>query len=587
MPGTDQDPGHVKAIPVRHPGRWIVALIVLIIAAAIVNSVVNNPRFMWSTVGNYLFDGRILHGLRLTLELTVACMGLGIALGVILAIMRLSPNPLVSGGSWLYIWFFRGTPVLVQLLFWYNVASLYPRIALGIPFGPSFVHLNANTIITPFIAVLLGLGLNEGAYMAEIVRAGIISVDEGQGEAAAALGMTRLQTMRRIVLPQAMRVIIPPTGNETISMLKTTSLAYAIAYPELLGTAANIYAVNYDTIQLLIVVSFWYIVATSIMYVGQYYLERHYARGSSRSLPPTPLQRMRMIFTTGHDPVALRCSRRAAGTAVRDPRPMPASRRAGPVMTSGQPMVKAEAVHKSFGRLEVLKGINLQVQPGEVMCILGPSGSGKSTFLRCINHLEKIDYGRLWVDGDLVGYRQAGDKLYELRESEVARRRADIGMVFQRFNLFPHMCALDNIIEAPCRVRRIDKAQAVRSAEQLMARVGLSDKIKSYPSQLSGGQQQRVAIACAPVMNPKLMLFDEPTSALDPELVGEVLDVMRALAQDGMTMVVVTHEIGFAREVGDTLVFMDGGVIVESGRPREVLASPKHERTQAFLSKVL
>ena len=221
----------MKAIPVRHPGRWVVALIVLIIAAAIVNSVVNNPRFMWSTVGNYLFDGRILHGLRLTLELTVACMALGIVLGVILAIMRLSPNPIVSGASWLYIWFFRGTPVLVQLLFWYSVAALYPQIGLGIPFGPSFIHLNANTIITPFIAVLLGLGLNEGAYMAEIVRAGIISVDEGQGEAAAALGMTRLQTMRRIVLPQAMRVIIPPTGNETISMLKTTSLAYAIASP--------------------------------------------------------------------------------------------------------------------------------------------------------------------------------------------------------------------------------------------------------------------------------------------------------------------------------------------------------------------
>jgi polar amino acid transport system ATP-binding protein len=250
-------------------------------------------------------------------------------------------------------------------------------------------------------------------------------------------------------------------------------------------------------------------------------------------------------------------------------------------------MVKAEAVHKSFGRLEVLKGITLELKPGEVMCMLGPSGSGKSTFLRCINHLEKIDGGRLYVDGELVGYRQRGDKLYELRESEVAKERAQIGMVFQRFNLFPHMNVLHNVIEAPCRVKGIKREHAVKKARELLDRVGLADKIDAYPAQLSGGQQQRVAIARALAMEPKLMLFDEPTSALDPELVGEVLEAMRQLAREGMTMVVVTHEIGFAREAGDTLVFMDGGVVVESGDPREVLANPKHERTQAFLSKVL
>jgi polar amino acid transport system ATP-binding protein len=252
-----------------------------------------------------------------------------------------------------------------------------------------------------------------------------------------------------------------------------------------------------------------------------------------------------------------------------------------------EPMVKAEAVHKRFGRLEVLKGISLEVNRGEVMCVLGPSGSGKSTFLRCINHLEKIDGGRLWVDGTLVGYRQQGDKLYELRESEVARERAQIGMVFQRFNLFPHMNALQNVIEAPCLVKGVRKEMAVRKAHDLLSSVGLGDKIDAYPAQLSGGQQQRVAIARALAMEPKLMLFDEPTSALDPELVGEVLDAMRQLARDGMTMVVVTHEIGFAREVGDTLVFMDEGVVVEAGQPREVLANPRHERTKAFLSKVL
>ncbi len=252
-----------------------------------------------------------------------------------------------------------------------------------------------------------------------------------------------------------------------------------------------------------------------------------------------------------------------------------------------QPMVVADNVHKSFGRVEVLRGISLQVQPRQVMCLLGPSGSGKSTFLRCINHLEKVDAGRLYVDGELVGYRQHGNKLYELREREVCGRRAQIGMVFQRFNLFPHMTALENVVEAPVVVKGESRAVAVERAHALLDRVGLADKARAYPNQLSGGQQQRVAIARALAMQPKLMLFDEPTSALDPELVGEVLDVMRALAGEGMTMVVVTHEIGFAREVGDSLVFMDGGVVVETGHPREVLANPRHERTRAFLSKVL
>jgi len=252
-----------------------------------------------------------------------------------------------------------------------------------------------------------------------------------------------------------------------------------------------------------------------------------------------------------------------------------------------EPMVKAEAVHKRFGRVECLKGITLEVAPTEVMCLIGPSGSGKSTFLRCINHLERINAGRLWVDGELIGYRQVGDALYELREHEVVRRRAQIGMVFQRFNLFPHKTALGNVAEAPMLVKGISKKQAVERAQDLLIRVGLKDKMGSYPVALSGGQQQRVAIARALAMEPKLMLFDEPTSALDPELVGEVLDVMRRLASDGMTMIVVTHEMGFAREVGDSLVFMDDGVVVESGPPRDVISNPREERTRAFLSAVL
>jgi polar amino acid transport system ATP-binding protein len=254
---------------------------------------------------------------------------------------------------------------------------------------------------------------------------------------------------------------------------------------------------------------------------------------------------------------------------------------------AGDLMVRSEQVCKRFGALEVLKGISLTVKRSEVMCLVGPSGSGKSTFLRCINHLELISAGRLWVDGELVGYVERGNKLHEMPAKAAARQRRDIGMVFQRFNLFPHLTALENIVEAPMRVKGLAKSAARKRGQELLAQVGLSDKAKAYPAQLSGGQQQRVAIARALAMDPKLMLFDEPTSALDPELVGEVLDVMRQLARDGMTMIVVTHEMGFAREVADSLVFMDAGVVVESGEPRAVLSNPQHERTKAFLSKVL
>ncbi len=273
----------IKAVPVRRPGRWLAAVIILAMAASIVRSVVTNPHFQWDVVGHYLFDSRVLHGVLVTLELTVISMSIGIVLGVVLAVMRRSPNPLVAGASWLYIWFFRGTPLLVQILFWYNIAALFPTIDLGIPFGPVLVHGHANTLIPTFVAALLGLGLNEGAYMAEIVRAGIISVDEGQTDAAQSLGMTRLAIMRLIVLPQAMRVIIPPTGNETISMLKNSSLVSVIAYTELLYSVQEIYDVNFRTIPLLIVASAWYLAMTSVAYVGQHFVERRFGRGFSQA----------------------------------------------------------------------------------------------------------------------------------------------------------------------------------------------------------------------------------------------------------------------------------------------------------------
>jgi polar amino acid transport system ATP-binding protein len=257
------------------------------------------------------------------------------------------------------------------------------------------------------------------------------------------------------------------------------------------------------------------------------------------------------------------------------------------VAGAAEPVVRAEKVHKRFGPLEVLKGINLTVAPREVMCLIGPSGSGKTTFLRCINHLETVSGGRLYVDGVLVGFVERGGKLHELHPREIAKQRREIGMVFQHFNLFPHMTALENCIEAPSRVQKRRKKVVVEEAKALLDKVGLADKADVYPAQLSGGQKQRVAIARALAMKPKLMLFDEPTSALDPELVGEVLDVMKQLASEGMTMVVVTHEMGFAREVGDQLIFMDDGAVVEAGKPRDVLANPQHERTKTFLSKVL
>jgi polar amino acid transport system ATP-binding protein len=253
---------------------------------------------------------------------------------------------------------------------------------------------------------------------------------------------------------------------------------------------------------------------------------------------------------------------------------------------AGQPLVRALNVLKSFHGNEVLKGIDLDVHRGEVVCLLGPSGSGKTTFLRCINQLEQIDGGRIWVDGDLVGFREENGHLHHLTDKQVAAQRREIGMVFQRFNLFPHMTALENVIEAPVQVKGVGKKAARGRAQQLLEQVGLADKAGSYPAQLSGGQQQRVAIARALAMEPKLMLFDEPTSALDPELVGDVLRVMRELARDGMTMIVVTHEMGFARDVADHVVFMDGGVVVEEGAPKDVIGNPQHDRTRTFLKRM-
>ena len=289
-------PAPIVAVPVRHPGRWVAAVAILVLIAMLVNGLLTNHAYQWSVVKQYFFSQPVLKGLLVTLELTVIAMMIGLVLGVVLAVMRLSTNPIVAGASWTYIWFFRGTPVLVQLLVWFNLAFLYSSVSLGVPFGPEFFSFNTNNLIPAFVAAILGLGLNEAAYMAEIIRAGILSVDQGQTEAAQALGMSRFKTMRRIVLPQAMRVVVPPTGNETISMLKTTSLASVIAVTELLYSVQIIYGRTFQTFPLLIVAVIWYLILTSILSGGQFYVERYFARGSVRTLPLTPIQKLRRRF---------------------------------------------------------------------------------------------------------------------------------------------------------------------------------------------------------------------------------------------------------------------------------------------------
>ncbi len=295
-------PPPIKAVPLKHPTRWIMVAVLLVLAAMLVSALVTNPLFQWDVVAKYFTSETILKGVGQTLVLTFVAMAVGIILGVILAVMRLSPSPVLSTIGWMYIWFFRGTPVLVQLIFWFNLAALFPELSFGIPFGPVFFSFETNAAITPFVAAILGLGLNEAAYMAEISRAGIQSVDEGQVEASHALGMRRLLTMRRIVLPQAMRVIIPPAGNETIGMLKTTSLVSIVTLPELLYSAQSIYSRTFQTIPLLVVASLWYLIMTSVLTVGQYYIERHFGKGSLKSAPPTAWQRLRRNFFSFHSP---------------------------------------------------------------------------------------------------------------------------------------------------------------------------------------------------------------------------------------------------------------------------------------------
>ncbi len=581
--GARSEPERFRIVPARHHARTAGTIFGIVVLAAVLNSVLGNPRWGWDVFAEWFFDPAVLAGLGRTLLLTLLGAACGFALGTVLALARVSSSPLLSALSWGFVWLFRSIPLIVLLLLINNLGYLYETITLGVPFtGIEFLSFPTTQTITPFMAAVIGLTLNMGAFSAEMIRGGILSVDQGQHEAAAALGLPKGRESRRIVLPQAMRAILPTAFNEIIGLAKGTSVVYILALPELFYTIQIIYRRNLEVIPLLMVATIWYVVILSVLSVVQYYVERYYARGALRTLPPDPLRRA--LDWAGLFPRTL--ARDVAQQAA-----VAAAPRVGAQSWSGK-LPKGGAVSirnlgKSFGANRVMDNVTLDFPSGSVTAILGQSGSGKSTLLRTINHLERADEGLIQIDGQPVGYRREGSTLYELKEPEIRRKRVDVGMVFQSFNLFPHLTVLENIIEAPIAVRGQRREDAIALAQDLLARVGLSDKAAAYPRQLSGGQQQRVAIARTLALKPKVLLFDEPTSALDPELVNEVLDVIKELAKSGTTLIIVTHEIGFAREVADRVVFMEQGRILEVGTPEKVFNRPDHPRTAEFLAKVL
>ena len=533
----------------------------------------------------YFSSAYLLTGLWIAIKITGVAMVAGLSLGLVLAMMRLSSIRAISGIAWVYIWIMRGTPILLQLIFIYDAL---PRMGIR---------------LDPIPTAMIGFALNEAAFAAEFIRGGILSVNRNQSVAASALGMGPFVTQLRIVLPQALRAIAPQIGNGTISMLKGTSLASVVFVNELTFRAQQIVATNFDFFTVFIAAAALYLCATTLISIGQLSVERkldpelrtlsrapsmwaRWVTGVRTPTPaaaaPAPADGKAVTGEVGNDnkPNDHIIIRALASTGLRHVHESPDT-----------PFVVCKNVRKSYvlrGRspLAVLKGVDFEVHRGEVVAILGVSGSGKSTLLRLINHLEELNGGEIIVDGKHVGYEMRKGKLAPSKRLSKARADARIGMVFQSFNLFDHKTALENIIEAPIQVYGMSREAATKRGMQLLEGVGLAEHAEHLPMRLSGGEQQRVAIARALATEPKLMLFDEPTSALDPELVGEVLAVMRTLAEAGMTMIVVTHEIRFAREVADRVVFMDQGVIVEQGPPEQVLENPRELRTQQFLRMV-
>ncbi|WP_379066689.1 ATP-binding cassette domain-containing protein [Mesorhizobium sp. UC22_110] len=574
-----------KVVPAKHHWRTVGTIVAVLVIAATLHSVLTNPRWGWDVFAKFFFSEPVLVGLGRTLLLTVLASALGFLLGTVLAFARVSTSPLLSGVSWAYIWFLRSIPLIVLLLVLNNLGYLYPTVDVGVPFTSIlFAQYNTVEVLSPFAVALIGLSLNQAAFSAEIIRGGILSVDHGQHEAAAALGLSRRRQALNIVLPQAMRAILPSGFNEIIGLAKSTSMVYVLALPELFYTVQVIYRRNLEVIPLLMVATVWYLVIMSVLSLIQIAIEQYYSKGATRKAPG-PVFRRIAAFLSGlpFGPVLVgkQIAVETKQAVVRKPLA------AVNLGDRGAGRIEIRDVSKRFGTLTVLDQVSLTLAPGTVTAIIGPSGAGKSTLLRTINHLERTDEGFISIDDELIGYARDGNVLYELKEGAIRRRRSAVGMVFQNFNLFPHLTVVENIIEAPVSVHGIPRAEAIETALDLLARIGLSDKANAYPRHLSGGQQQRVAIARALALRPKVLLFDEPTSALDPELVGEVLDVIKELADSGTTLVIVTHEIGFAREIADTVVFMESGKVVEVAPPAKLFSEPAHPRTRAFLAKVL
>jgi polar amino acid transport system permease protein len=507
----------------------------------------------------------ILEGAGITFALTVIGMSGAVLLGLTLAVMKMSTNRLLRWPAAAYVWLMRGTPLLLQLIFLFDVMPQY-----GLRFDA-------------FTTAALGFVLNEAAYEAEIFRGGIAAVGRDQRLAAASLGMSDLQTLRRVLIPQALRAILPTLGNQAAGMLKTTSLASVIAVNELTLRTEQIASSNFQFITLFAAAAVLYLIMTSVVAVGQSWLERKVSLdrvGQSAEQGDLPMAPGAILpgLTTEGPSESMDGSDEALALEMA---------LASPLKSSRDPdFITCRNVEKSYAGREVLCGINLTVREGEVVVLMGPSGSGKSTFLRLINHLDEIDAGEILVAGKPVGYEQKAGRLVPVRRLAKARADARIAMVFQHFNLFSHRSALENVIEAPILVYHQDKATATRRARVLLGTLGLGQHLNRLPHALSGGQQQRVAIARALATDPRLLLLDEPTSALDPELVGEVLNTIRALAHTGITMLVATHERDFAREVADRVVFMDGGTIIEEGTPTEVLDHPQQDRTRQFLRQL-
>jgi polar amino acid transport system permease protein len=523
----------------------------------------------------YVSSGFLWQGAWIAVQITVLAMIAGLVAGLGLALMRLSSLAPLRAISAFYIWVIRGTPLLLQLVFIYDALPL-----IGIR-------------LDSFTTAVIGFAINEAAFCAEIIRGGILSVNRNQSVAATSFGMGSMLTLRRIVLPQAMRAILPGIGNDVINMLKMTSLASVIFVAELTYRSQQIVGQNFEFFTVFTATGLIYLALTSAISLLQKHLERKFDFERNPAQDAGLFGRLFGVRAPRVAPLAVVSAPAIEPTAASvEPAPpewLHELIATGEVPPRGEPFVECRNVQKSYGDQQVLAGLDLTVNAGEVVVILGPSGSGKSTLLRTVNHLESIDWGEITVAGKHVGYRPlpgGKGKLAPLRNLARARAQAQIAMVFQHFNLFNHLSALDNIVEAPVRVFGMPRAQAEALGRRLLAEVGLSKHADQLPHRLSGGQQQRVAIARALAIRPRLMLFDEPTSALDPELVGEVLQVMRKLADAGMTMMVVTHEVRFAREVADRVVFMDGGVIVEQGPPEAVIDNPQHERTRRFLRMV-